>query len=104
MTSNSFHQQSAKQTSLVVLTSDVIVVCYLGPCNKYHRVHGSFSGSPGDLHMGHTRLKRIVGLENLLKPTTFQLNGFFYNKGYNTGNLEVNCQVLQMCVQLYCVH
>ena len=50
--------------------------------------------------MGHTRLKRIVGLENLLKPTTFQLNGFFYNKGYNTGNLEVNCQVLQMCVQL----
>ena len=64
MTSNSFHQQFAKQISSTVVTSDLFGAWYPGLWNKCHWVHGSFSGNPRDLHTGHTRSKPIKGLKN----------------------------------------
>ena len=64
MTGNSFHQQFAKQTSLVALTSDLFEAWYPGLWNKCHWVHGSFWGNPRDLHTGQTRSKPIMALEN----------------------------------------
>ena len=64
MTSNSFHQQFAKQTSSTVVTSDLFEAWYPGLWNKCHWVHGSFSGNPKDLHTGHTQSKPIKGLKN----------------------------------------
>ena len=79
MTSNSFHQQFAKQTSSVALRSDLFEAWYPGLWNKCHWVLGSFSGNPRDLHTGHTQSKPITALENKSWQVTPTLYGVFCN-------------------------
>ena len=83
MTSNSFHQQFARQTSSVALTSDLIEAWYPGLRNMCHWVLGSFSGNPRDLHTGHTRSKPITALENKswqVKYNFYTIRGFLWNQ------------------------
>ena len=62
MRGNSCHQQFAKQTSSVAVTSDWSVVLYPGLCNMRRLIHGSFSGNPRDPHKAHTRSAPTVAL------------------------------------------
>ena len=72
MTSNSFHQRFAKQTSSVAVTSDLFVVWYPGLWSKCHSAHGSFSGNPTNLQMGHIQLTP----KTVLKRNSFSLQSF----------------------------
>ena len=88
MTSNSFHQQFAKQILSTVVTSDLFGAWYPGLWNKCHWVHGSFSGNPEDLHTGHTRSKPIKGLKN--KSINLYNKGFLYDIS-NILETEIDC-------------
>ena len=72
MTSNSFHQRFAKQTSSVAVTSDLFVVWYPGLWSKCHSAHGSFSGNPTNLQMEHIQLTP----KTVLKRNSFSLQSF----------------------------
>ena len=64
-TSNSFHQQFAKQTSSAAVTSDLFVVWYPGLCNKCLLIHGSFSDNPADSQKAHIQSKPTAVLKKL---------------------------------------
>ena len=72
MTSNSFHQRFAKQTSSIAVTSDLFVVWYPGLWSKCHSAHGSFSGNPTNLQMEHIQLTP----KTVLKRNSFSLQSF----------------------------
>ena len=80
MTSNSFHQRFAKQTSSAVQTSDLSVVWYPGLCNKCHSIHGSSSSNRADCQRERIQLTPTTVLRrekyvesNLLISFHFQL-------------------------------
>ena len=64
-TSNSFHQQFAKQTSSAAVTSDLFVVWYPGLWSKCLLIHGSFSGNPADPQKAHIQSKPTAVLKKL---------------------------------------
>ena len=64
-TSNSFHQQFAKQTSSAAVTSDLFVVWYPGLWSKCLLIHGSFSGNPADPQKAHIQSKPAADLYKL---------------------------------------
>ena len=64
-TSNSFHQQFAKQTSSAAVTSDLFVVWYPGLCSKCLLIHGSFSGNPEDPQKAHIQSKPEAVLKKI---------------------------------------
>ena len=64
-TSNSFHQQFAKQTSSAAVKSDLFAVWYPGLWSKCLLIHGSFSGNPADPQKAHIQSKPTAVLKKL---------------------------------------
>ena len=64
-TSNTFHQQFAKQTSSAAVTSNLFAVSNLGPCSMCPLIPGSFSGNPVDPQKAHIQSKPTAVLKKL---------------------------------------